>query len=788
MSDQGQISLPSAPAPTPGLPENFQSLSWEKFETLNTKPPRPAISEGEFFWGDGWMPIGPSNLRVLWGVGPAFYTNENGPNRPIPWFGFGNIGDVPLGVVLQDDGTIHQFNIFTGVRAQIMPAGTIVSPSSIMGFSQWGSKYLVFAKDQPNGYWLWDGTNLFTAGTAGPQVTLDNAGEDYTSAPAITMQTTGGGSGATFQAQIENGAVSLITVTNPGSGFAVGDFAALNIQGGGTDDQALLDAPFITPVSGGLDQVWIIHGGSGYSAEANVSVGSGGGGGGASISLAIQNGSIIGAAIIAPGTGYTEAPTLDVDDPGIPGQKIPGGSGGELACAVAFGQIISIGVTYGGTGYLSLPRVEIVGDGVGAVAMPLMSAGQVVGVTMSKMGSGYTRALAVVKGGNRAANATPELMPFGISGTAVETFDERVWVTNGGAVATFPPKNRTIFSDPGSPMKFSSGGGAFESTDSFLRVGYRWLRQTNGFLYLGGDSSLNYIGGVQTTAPTGSIVGPAITTFKNVNVDPQIGSPWPSSVQVFSRNIVFANTVGVFVSYGGAVTKASLPLDGFYNTGPIYGATMNFSSAVAHIFGIPVYMLLLPVVDQFTGQLVNKLLMWDGKRWFTSQQDRNLTFIATWEYNSILQAWGTDGVDIFPLFNTPSTGFRKVAQSKLFSSPAYWTTKTALRLNGVLHSYAPDEEITITIDTERGAGTGEALVSLAPAGSGLTWTNNGGQPLSWSNGAGDPLLWGVAGLEVFGPYPIAQQGRMIGLTADTMASDLALLSLNVSSQTYTAHV
>src|SRR6185437_13887769 len=175
----------------------------------------------------------------------------------------------------------------------------------------------------------------------------------------------------------------------------------------------------------------------------------------------------------------------------------------------------------------------------------------------------------------------------------------------------------------------------------------------------------------------------------------------------------------VFVSYGGAVTKASLPLDGFYDSGPIKAPTANFSSAVANVFGIPVYMLLLPVVDQFTGQLVNKLLMYDGKRWFTSQQDKNLTFVATQEINSVLTAWGTNGSGVFKLFDQPSTGFSKVIQSKLFSQPGYFTTKTALRLTGVVRSYAVDQPITVTIDNEVGQGSGNALVSV-PTGASQT--------------------------------------------------------------------
>jgi hypothetical protein len=519
-------------------------------------------------------------------------------------------------------------------------------------------------------------------------------------------------------------------------------------------------------------------GGQGYTSRASA-VFSGGGGSGAVASLSIQNGTVTAVAIINPGQGYTSAPTVVVNDPGIPGTPgIPGGTGFSGFCNIAFGQITSIGIASGGSGYNEPPTLRIIGDGTNAAGIVQIAGGVVTGVVMSNFGSGYTKAIALFEGGNNAANADPTLMAFGISGTAVEVAFQRVWVTNGGAAADFPPRNRTIFSSPNSPVDFSNGGGAFQSTDSFLRVGYHWLKQTNGFLYLGGDSSINYISGVQTTGTGGT----AITTFGNLNVDPQYGSPWPSSVQVFGRNIVFANSIGVFVSYGGAVTKASLPLDGFYNSdSQITALTANFSSAVAQIFGIPVYMLLLPVVDQFTGNSVNKLLMYDGKRWWSSQQDLFLSYVATQEINSVLVAWGTDQTHVFRLFQQPTIHFQKVIQSKLFSDPGYFTTKTGVRLSGVVRTYTLDQNIVVSIDNEAGIGTGNAVATLTPSALAAI-INAGGVTVVIVDAMGDPVSVTGTGIVVFGPLPVGQQGRMIGMTLVTSASDMALLSLNVANQ------
>ena len=169
---------------------------------------------------------------------------------------------------------------------------------------------------------------------------------------------------------------------------------------------------------------------------------------------------------------------------------------------------------------------------------------------------------------------------------------------------------------------------------------------------------------------------PPTTTFANQNVDPQIGTSWPGTVQTFSRNIIFANPFGVHAAYGGAVTKVSAALDGIYNSNPPF----NPSAGVAIVFGIHVYVMLMQITDQITGQPVNKLILWDGKRWWTTNQEVNFTWITTEEYNSDLTVWGTDGSGIYPLFQQPSSRFTKTVQSKLWEDPSYFFVKMANRV------------------------------------------------------------------------------------------------------------
>lgn len=613
----------------------------------------------------------------------------------ISTFEFANISDTAFAVVVLSDGSIEQVNTTTAVPTTIAPVGTIIDPTQPMGIAQWGSQYVLMCAPQANGYFLWDGTNFFRAGTVGPVVTITDSGFNYTSHPTITP-VGGSGTGATFAATLSStGGISKITVVTPGTGYLVNDFVYLAFTGGGSATSA--------------------------RATANVS-------GGFVTSVTVNNG----------GTGYQQA---------------------------------SISVTLVG------------GGGIGATATATVAAGAVTAVTATS-GEGYSSAPTVVftDPNNAVAQATVTVMPFGVQGSALETFQSRVWLVNGGAPTTPPNKNIVIFSAPGSPVDFSTldGAGVFAANDSFVRVGYHGIRQSNGFLYLIGDSSVNYISGVQTTG------SPPITTFSNQNVDPQIGSPWPDTIQVFSRAIAFANTLGAYAMYGGAVTKVSNPLDGIYTTVTPTGVTPSYngltpSAAVAEIFGIRVYMLLLPIIDPISGLQRNALLCWDGQKWFTASQSLVLIRIATQEINSVLTAWGTDGTNLFPLFQTPSNRLTKIVQSKMWDNPSYVIRKHALRLAGMFKTQIADAVgFTVSIDTN--LETPSYFQSTASA---AIWLNNLGQTVTWTNSSGASVTW-LGLIPAATPFiqTIDATGELIGLTCSTTSQDMTLVSLSMVEEQY----
>ena len=353
---------------------------------------------------------------------------------------------------------------------------------------------------------------------------------------------------------------------------------------------------------------------------------------------------------------------------------------------------------------------------------------------------------------------TPTAMPTGIKGTFVETFQSRVWIANGSTGLISAPSNGAAFSG-------ASGGGAFPSSDSFLRQKYTAIKQANGFLYLFGDSSTNVISNVQTSG------SPLTTTFNNQNVDPQVGTPWPSTVVPFSRGLIFANPVGVYVMYGGAAEKVSTELDGLFQSANFNAVTP--AGAVAVIFQIKCYVLMFQTTDLF-GTPRTIMACWTGKKWFLASQDRNTTYIDTQEINSNIFSWATDGSALFEMFQTPSATLNKIFQSKYWSGDTYLIQKQVMRAYSLGTSFSGSGYvISGTIDMITENGVLRAALTLSSSGQGITWINNFGSVVSWLNNSSSPVAFVAQSLQIFGQDATAT-APLIGVTMQSRSSNFLL--------------
>ena len=745
-----------SPQPNPYAPALPPPQRMEMFQGVNTSTTRAGVPDQMCYWIDGWMPVAPRNLRTLPGAGPELVGPFSG-GRAIIAFGFYNLGATPYALYFLSDGSVQTVNTTgTPITTQILAPATIAAPAIVgMGFSQWGQQYLLIVANQTNGYWIWDGTNVYESGSLSPIVTLTNPGSGYQTVPSATASG-GSGSGARFVASIGNGVVTGVSIVNPGTGYLAGQNVSLIFTGGtASGSGATLTANMSHAVGSGasinltlatiggaytVSGYTIIAAGSGYSPFAALTVSGGASFGPTPPSQAdllpfFTNGSLTSVQITYPGEygSIAPLPVVTVTDAGDY-------------------YVSSVSIVAAGAGYSDTASITSTGGGASIIAQatfsPLIAGGSIASVLVTnggQYGSNVAPTLAVIDVAT-TAEATVTLMPFAIQGTAIETYQGRAWIADGPTI---------YFGAPGSFTDFASsdGGGNFTSGDNFLRVKYVRLVNTNGFLYLIADSSMNYISGVTTSG------NPPVTTFTNQNADPEIGTPYPASVLCRGRDIVLANSVGVHVSRGAALEKVSEALDGVWNSVAGFGSLTQLSAAKATVFSKRIWMVLAQIVDPVANTTQNKLLIWNGKEWYASSQDFGpLTYIATQEINSVLTAWGTDGNVIKPLFQNPSLNFQKTVQSRYWDEPGgYQFSKATGRFWAVLdYNVAGSLSILASIDA----------VGINGA-NGTTFT--GSQTYTIPSPAG-------TGYFVTPPQAVGQQGVLTGMTIKTNEADVSLVS------------
>jgi hypothetical protein len=743
------------------------------FGGINTATTRSGVPDQQMFWCDGWIPLAPRNLRVLPGIGSPTYTGGS-----VVWFDFYNLGTTPYMVVFRQDGSVVQVRTADGAVTTLLPATTIINPNPpFCGIAQYGNQYLIIVSAQQNGYWVWDGTTMFTAGGLAPGVTLTNIGSGYTAPPLVTA-TGGSGHGATFSASVVNGSVSQVIMTNPGTGYLAGEQPTLTFTGGnqagsgamltavltfsGTGSGATFNVHTFQQGSSGGNPVWhvstidVTNGGSGYSSSTTGSVsGPVANNNPANISFTITGGVITAVTVNHSGDYFGPSLNCNANDPG-------------------YYFVSSVTIVNGGSLYSNNPVISVTGGGspqTQAVILPIVSGGVIVNTNITnpgKYGSNTAPTLTVTDTATTAAG-TVTLMPFGVSGNCVETYSGHVWVANGSTVT---------LSAPGSVGDFatSDGGGQFKSSDSFLRVGYTRLIQTNGFLFLIGDSSMNYISGVTTSAPS---VGSPTTTFTNNNSDPETGTPYPASVKTIGQDIFLANQNGVYVSTGGTFEKKSEALDGVYNTAPGIFNGMQLSSAKDLIFGKLIWMVLVPIIDPITNVQRSKIFMFNQKIWWASEQDVTLTFIGSQEIGSVFQSYGTDGNNIYPMFIQPTVNFTKRMQTRLWDGPAgYDHTKSSVNLFSMAQFLGTQQlSYQIQVDNEMPSSQQAGpYVGTPPV---ANWVNASGVVVNWG---ATWLMTGPGIQAVLPPTVISQVGVLTGMTTTTNCDDMVLISQMIQEE------
>ena len=532
--------------------------------------------------------------------------------------------------------------------------------------------------------------NLSTDSVGGVSVTAGGSG--YTTATIIFSG--GGGTGATALATIVGGTIAAISVTNPGSGYTSAPAVIINGDGVGAIAQAVL-----SPV--GVSSVTVVNGGSGFTSVPLLTF-VGGGGSGAT-GVAVLTGTSVSAINLTAGGSYTAAPAITFTG---------GGAGATLPTATAVmngTSVASVTLNTAGSGITAPVQVVFATtNGSGAGANVLFTPTSIASVTVSSTGQYYTSspAVEVQAGASSVASATVSLMPFGVSGSAIETYLSRVWIINPATqpYSTIPPGNLWSFSAPGSVSDFSpsDGGGSAVNTDAFLQTRYTGVRQSSGYLYFFGNGSVSVVSNVSTAGT------PTVTSYNYQNVDPQAGLSFRDAIQDYGKSIVIGNELGVFGLYGGSLANISTKITQIF-TNAVYPASggVTPSGSIATIYDVKHYVYFVTLIDPDTNTARNLMLLWNEKDWTVASQSMNLTFIATQKKGSLYQTWGTDGKDLKPLFYTPSSTLPKRLETKVYGADKMFIQKQAL----AVYMQATDNTSTSTYS---GAGiSGTFLLSVS---------------------------------------------------------------------------
>ena len=749
------MAVISIPGTEDGNPSKLFRL--ENYKGINTQAQRVAIEDDEFSWLENFIPIGPGNLRTVYSNGTPIYTAANG-RTIIAMFHY-DIGANQYMAVFLDNGTADQVDLSSNIVTHISStANTFYNGGATLPCAcQWQSTYLVIVSQaSANGYWLWDGTTLFKPGGLSPFVNITNSGSGYTTAPTIAIAG-GSGSGATATATVSGGSVVSIKITNPGTGYVYTDNIVMNFTGGGSTTSA---KAHVTLTSGAIATAVVDGGGTGYTYPPLVAI-VGGGGSGASITAVLTGTSVASFTVAQGGSGYTTAPTVTV-------------SGSATGTAViSNGSVIAITVTGAGSSYTEAPSVTIAAPtgagGTQAYASANLTPTSVASLTINSPGQGFTTVpvLQFSAGGSPVATATVSIMPFGLSGSTLDTLQNRIWIGDNADI---------FFSAPGDPTDFSAanGGGAFPITDSCLKVSVTRVIAVSGFLYILGDASIFVFSNIQQTA-TGT------TVFDFTNVDPQVGTSWRDSVQVFGRTIMFANLDGIYALSGGSAEKVSDNLNGIFDNAIFDNTGVTPISCLATLFNIKCFSCLITITDPFTGIPRNATMMTDGKKWWVGSQDAALTLQTTVNNASLIQSYGSDGTNIFETFNTSSTTLTKKFQSKLTQGDAsFMMIKKALRyyLNGIsIDPSGYTAQATIDADQDSSPVQIQANQGI------LTFINYAGGVLQFQNNSNGNLIFGVAGFAFTG-QTCNESGHYLGTTVTSTSPDFVVIGVGILYQDF----
>lgn len=710
-------------AQSPEQKKNYQVV--KAFKALNTKANRTAIADEEFAWIENIQPIGYGNLKVVPAQSNVGITWSN----TVTHIDSVNIDNQDYIMAFQANGGAEAYRLSSNTVVTVANAGTFSAAGVIS--KQWKNERATIV-DPEKGYYTWDGANLITVGCI-TNIGITNPGSGYTQPPLVTISAPNQTNGvqATAIAFISNaaGTITNITINNGGTGFTAFPTITIDPPTSSTGTQA--QAVVTTLSNNSIAGVQITNPGYGYITTPAITI-TGGGGSGANLTATLGSGLVSGISITNAGTGYTSTPTVTIT-----------GGGGTNATAVAgflsfANGTVGVTITNGGTGYTSTPNVTISGgSGANAAATAIIAGGAVVGVVVTNPGSGYTSNPTVTISGGGGNGATATGVATTKANNGLETFQGRVWISQG----------RTVFyTAAGQYNDFSSiSAGNLTLADDTLHSNINSLLSANNFLYIFGDDSINVFSDVRVGTN-------GITTFTNTNVSASVGTRRPGSIFPYFRSVLFMNDYGVYALVGATTTKISDALDGVFPnidfSYPITGGQVLVNNILCAAFNFYYN-------DPVMGLRPIQAVFFD-KKWFITSQG---TLLRTTSVPSlgIIYLYGTGGTNLIRAYANSTANVSTRLLTALWPMQDTIRTKQALKF-GIEATLTQGGVLTVTVDSETGASPAYTLTNY------ISWTNYLGQTIPWQNNSLQTIPWTLSNGYALYKSDAMQYGKYLGLT------------------------
>ena len=253
----------------------------------------------------------------------------------------------------------------------------------------------------------------------------------------------------------------------------------------------------------------------------------------------------------------------------------------------------------------------------------------------------------------------PFTMPIGLPGIyCMEVYQSRLFVAGKDVISFSAPAN-------GADFATNDGGGSFGYFGNKLTYSFNDMAASAGYLYVYGDSSIDLIANIQLSGQ-GTPQDPFVTNFNYQNVDPQVGQRFPRPVGRIGRYMQMFNGAGIYECRGGEAREIGARVTNITNTldTSLYLPTM----CPATMFGFRVLLCNARFTDMF-GVTRSLILMWhpvgNNEFWSVASQNLELTNIGSYEQDSQITPYGTDGSSLYQLFAQPDPTLLKILQTKL---------------------------------------------------------------------------------------------------------------------------